>query len=67
VSEQRNVQLIEQTSKSIKAWTLVGAAVSVLGPLLGLALGDVRTMTLLAVVGFAILIGSGLAKFWNRE
>jgi hypothetical protein len=34
--------------------------------LLGLALGDLRTMTLLAVVGFAILIGSGIAVFWNH-
>jgi hypothetical protein len=66
MSEQRNVQLIEQTSKTIKAWMLVGVVVCLLGPLLGLVVRDAGTAILLEVIGLTLVIGAGIAAFWNH-
>lgn len=66
MSERRNVQLIGQTSRSIKTWTLVGFTVCFLGPLFGLAVGDVGAAILLEVIGVTVVMGSGIAAFWNH-
>ena len=66
MSELRNVQLVEQTSKTIKAWMLVGFVVCLLGPLLGLVVRDVGIAILLEVIGLTLLVGSGIAAFWNH-
>ena len=66
MSDQRNIELIERTGKTIKVWMLVGFVVCLLGPLLGLVARDTGAAILLEVIGLTLVIGTCIAAFWNH-